>query len=131
VKVKAGEFFRISVDVERKLPSAPGAGGIVIRDSLGGQALQFSSSEPLPVFTKIILFRRAPDDGELTVTLGLAGYGAAMFDDFKIERFEAYQPDADVAPPNDVARLPRPERSEAESPVPTARRDSAPPRPNR
>jgi hypothetical protein len=128
VKVKAGEFFRISVDVERRLPSAPGGGGVLIRDSIGGEALQFTSTEPYPSFTKVVLYRRAPDDGELTVTLGLAGYGGVFFDDFKIERFEDIQLDGGPEVP-EVARLPRPTR--AETPRPTVRRDPAPARTNR
>jgi hypothetical protein len=33
----------------------------------------------------VVLFRRAPADGVMTVTLGLASYGEAFFNDFKIE----------------------------------------------
>ncbi len=122
MKVKAGEFYRISVDVLRRLNSAPGRGGVIIRDSIGGEALQFSSTGPIPGWTKVILYRRAVEDGELTVTLGLAGYGGATFDDFKIERAES---PADAIPP-DIARLPRPDPV-----IPTARRESTTVRPNR
>jgi hypothetical protein len=122
VKVQAGEFYRISVDVNRLIASAPGRGGVVIRDSIGGEALQFNTTEPLGTFTKIILYRRAPADGELTVTIGLAGYGGLSIDDFKIERAES---PAGPEPP-DIARLPRPEPV-----VPTARREQPGARPNR
>jgi hypothetical protein len=122
VKVKAGEFYRISVDVLRALNSAPGRGGVVIRDSIGGEALQFSSASVIPAWTKVVLYRRAIEDGELTVTLGLAGYGGVTFDDFRIERAES---PAEATPP-DIARFPGPE-----PPVPTARREQPTARPNR
>jgi hypothetical protein len=111
VPVKAGQFLRISVFVKRSVASAAGAGGLIVRDSIGGEALQFVSSEAIPEFTKVVLYRRAPEDGDLTVTLGLAGYGEAYFDDLSVERVEA------AAPPPDVARLPQPRRGAAARPV--------------
>jgi len=39
-----------------------------------------------------VLYRKAPADGEFTVTLGLAGYGLAQFDDFRVELVEEDQP---------------------------------------
>jgi hypothetical protein len=110
VAVSAGQFLRISVMVRRTVPSAEGIGGVVVRDSIGGEALQFVSAESIPKYSKVILYRRAPDDGELTVTLGLAGYGEILFDDLKVERVEA----APAFELPDVARLPR--RPAAERP---------------
>ena len=103
VKMKMGQFFRISVNVQRSTASAAGAGGVVIRDSIGGEALQFSSTAAIASLTRVVLYRRAPADGDLTVTLGLAGYGEARFDDLKIERIEATP--TPTAP--DIARRPR------------------------
>jgi hypothetical protein len=104
VPVKAGQLLRISVFVQRPVATAGGAGGVIVRDSLGGEALQFVSSDPIPELTRIVLYRRAAEDADLTVTLGLAGYGEVIFDNLTIERVEA------ASAPPDVARLPRPGR---------------------
>ena len=65
-----------------------------------------------------MLYRKAPADGTLTVTLGLAGYGEAFFDDFRVDLVEADEgpPDPDLAsrpanrrrsqPPNPEPSLP-------------------------
>jgi hypothetical protein len=64
-------------------------GGIIVRDSIGGEQFQFRTSDPIPSFSRVVLYRKAPIDGKLTVTLGLAGYGEAFFDDFRVELVEA------------------------------------------
>ena len=92
VAVRAGQFLRISVLVKRTRPTVDGVGGVIVRDSIGGEALQFVSHEPMPVMTRVVLYRRAPADGELTVTLGLAGYDSVFFDDLRVERVEAAAP---------------------------------------
>jgi len=103
VKVRAGQFLKVSVDVLRAVQTPEGYGGLIIRDSIGGEALQFVSNEPIPKRTKVILYRRAAADGDFTVTLGLAGYGEAYFDDLSVQRVEA----APTGPTPDVARSPR------------------------
>jgi hypothetical protein len=113
VKVKAGQFLRISVLVQRRTESVPGTGGVLIRDSIGGEALQLSSTAAIPALTRVVFFRRAAADGDLTVTLGLAGYGEAIFDELTIERVEATAP----AEAPDIARLPQPRRPAPSSPV--------------
>ena len=93
----------------------------MIRDSIGGEALQLTSTGPIPALTKMVFYRRAPADGELFITLGLAGYGEAFFDDVSVERVES-APAAESAPASPaaavgVARLPRPRRPDV---VPSA-----------
>jgi hypothetical protein len=106
VKVEAKNLIRISVLVKRPLASAPGMGGIIVRDSIGGEQLQFRTSEAIPGFSRVVLYRKAPEDGSFTVTMGLAGYGEAFFDEFRVELVEA-----DQAPePTDVAENPSPRR---------------------
>ena len=86
----------------------------MIRDTIGGEALQFVTREAIPALTKVVLYRRAPADGELSITLGLAGYGEALFDEVSVQRVEA-APEASPAPSAEgtgVARLPRPGRPE-------------------
>jgi hypothetical protein len=99
IKVEAKNLIRISVLVKRSIASTPGMGGIIVRDSIGGEQFQFRTSEPIPAFSRVVLYRKAPEDGTFTVTLGLAGYGEAFFDDFRVELVEADdgQPDPDLA----------------------------------
>ena len=85
VRVGAKQFVRISVLVHRPIASVPGAGGVIVRDSIGGETLQFRTTDPIPELSRVVLYRRVPADGELTVTLGLAGYGDVFFDDLRIE----------------------------------------------
>ncbi len=92
VAVSAGNLIRISVLVRRPIESVPGQGGIIIRDSIGGEQLQYRNTDALPLFCRVVLYRKAPADGEFTVTLGLAGYGLAQFDDFRVELVEEDQP---------------------------------------
>jgi hypothetical protein len=76
-------------------------GGVIIRDSIGGEQFQFRTSGPIAEYSRVILFRKAPADGTFTVTLGLAGYGEAFFDDLRVEVIEQ---DYDVAAPEIVER---------------------------
>ncbi|GAC1475619.1 MAG: hypothetical protein NVSMB9_28480 [Isosphaeraceae bacterium] len=118
VKVEAGQFLRISVRIKRVLPTIDGYGGVLVRDSIGGEPLQFVSTEPFPKMTRVVLYRRAAASGELTVLLGLAGYGEAYFDDLSVQRVESAQ--APRVDPPGIARLPR--RRSREDHSPTANR---------
>ena len=102
IKVDAKNLIRISVLVKRSIASTPGMGGIIVRDSLGGEQLQFRTSDPIPSFSRVVIYRKAPTDCTFTVTFGLAGYGEAFFDDFRVELVEA-----DEAPgSSDLAQTP-------------------------
>ena len=92
VAVNAGNLIRISVLVRRPVASVPGQGGIIIRDSIGGEQLQFRTTDVIPRFHRVVLYRKAPADGDFTVTLGLAGYGLAQFDDLRVELVEEEPP---------------------------------------
>ena len=89
IKVKAAEIVRVSVSVFMPTPVAPGAGGIIVRDSIGGELLQFRTVNAIPEWQDVILYRRAPSDGMFTVTLGYAGYGVAKFDNVQVQKIEA------------------------------------------
>jgi hypothetical protein len=89
VPLKARQLVRISVKVKQARPQPDGGLGLIVRDSIGGAALQYRTTLPIVEWSEIILYRRAPADGPLTVTLGLGGYGTAYFDDLRIERLEA------------------------------------------
>lgn len=90
IAVKARQFLRISalVKLPRGLP--PGAGGLIVRDSLGGEELQYRAVGTIADWSLVTLYRRVPSDGMLTVTLGLAGVGEAYFDDVRVERLEDF-----------------------------------------
>ncbi len=105
IRVERNNMIRISVLVKRIYPSTPGAGGIIVRDSIGGEQFQFRTSDAIPEFQRVMLFRKAPGDGTFTVTLGLAGYGEALFDDLRVEVVEE---DNAVAAPDLVRRTGEP-----------------------
>jgi hypothetical protein len=98
VAVRAGDFVRIRVKYRLPRSIAAAGGGLIVRDSLGGAALQYRTTEPTASWRELVLFRRAPEDGELTVTLGLAGLGEALFDDLRVEFLGRSEPGpADLA----------------------------------
>jgi hypothetical protein len=119
IRVEGNNLIRISVLARRVWPSAPGLGGLIVRDSIGGEAFQFRTSGPLPEYYRIILYRKAPIDGTFTVTLALAGYGEAYFDNLRVEVIE-HAPQ--TTPPNVVERP----RSAPRAMTPKAPRPSAP-----
>jgi hypothetical protein len=86
VRVRATELVRIRVMVLLPRGMPWGTGGVIVRDSLGGETLQFRQTNGIKDWHEVCLLRRVPEDGELTVTLGLAGYGDAYFDNLRIER---------------------------------------------
>ncbi|MGZ3388473.1 MAG: hypothetical protein ACXVCF_02645, partial [Isosphaeraceae bacterium] len=110
IKTDAKNLIRISVQAKRSIASTPGMGGIIVRDSLGGEQLQYRTSDPIPSFSRVVIYRKAPTDCSFTVTFGLAGYGEAFFDDFRVEFVEADEAssgsDIAQAPANRSARQP-------------------------
>jgi hypothetical protein len=88
IRVEANNLIKISVLVKRSIGGPTGVGGIIVRDSIGGEPLQLHFTGALPEFYRALLYRKAPADGTFTVTLGLAGYGEVFFDDFRVEVIE-------------------------------------------
>lgn len=95
IPVEANNLIRISVLVKRPYASSNGLGGVIVRDSIGGEQFQYRTSGPIPSFSRVVLFRKAPADGNFTVTLGLAGYAEAYFDDLRVEVIEEGNGDAE------------------------------------
>jgi hypothetical protein len=89
ISVEANNLVRISVLVKRPYQSPWGMGGVIVRDSIGGEQFQFRTANPIPSFSRVVLFRKAPAAGTFSVILGLAGYGEAYFDDLRVEVIEA------------------------------------------
>ena len=59
IRVERNNLIRISVLVKRAYPSAPGCGGVIVRDSIGGEQFQFRTSGPIPEYSRVLLFRKA------------------------------------------------------------------------
>ncbi len=93
VKVYEGELIRIAVQIDMPSPCVSGAGGVFVRDSIGGEALQFRTTAPVPGWQEVVLYRRVPADGELTVMLGYGGHQHAKFDNLRIQK-DTYDPQA-------------------------------------
>ena len=88
VRVAANNMIRISVLIQQPIASAAGKGGVIVRDSIGGEQFQFRTAGPIPGFHRLVLYRKAPADGVVRVMLGLAGYGEVLFDDFRVQVIE-------------------------------------------
>ena len=132
IRVERNNLIRISVLVKRMYPSPQGVGGVIVRDSIGGEQFQYRTSAPIPEYMRVVLFRKAPGNGTFNVTLGLAGYGEAFFDDLRVEVIEEDDSVAapDLARRNDGAqpmRSPRP--PDASPPEAAVQPNSARPRP--
>jgi hypothetical protein len=126
IRVERNNLIRISVLVKRMFPSAQGMGGIIVRDSIGGEQFQYRTSWGIPEYSRVLLFRKARADGSFTVTLGLAGYGEAFFDDLRVEVVEQDDDRAapDLARRNEPARPMRAPRAPDPSPPAAAARPS-------
>ncbi|QDV34167.1 hypothetical protein [Tautonia plasticadhaerens] len=87
VPVSRGNFIRISVLMKPVTFQAEGSGGgVIVRDSIGGELMQFHQYYGEPEWRRVVLYRRAPESTELTVTLGLAATsGEVEFDDLRVE----------------------------------------------
>ncbi len=117
VEVRKHEFLRISVLVKMPRSVPAGLGGVLVRDSIGGETLAFRATEAIPDWTRVVVYRRAPENGPVTVTLGLAAtVGEARFDDLRIERYVS------AAPEPAITRAPAPAISARPARRPSARR---------
>ena len=123
IRVEANNLIQISVLVKRGIASAPGVGGVIIRDSIGGEQFQYRNSDPIPGYSRVVLYRKAPADGSFHVTLGLAGYGEVSFDDFRVQVIEA-DPRLPTVDPN-LAQTPRRRNSSPALPSPRNPAESA------
>jgi hypothetical protein len=83
VRVRRGQLIRIHgwADVPRRIEGSEN--GLMIADSFAGTAL----AERLPLtdgWREFVLYRTAPYDGSVTVTIALTGIGQARVDDVSI-----------------------------------------------
>jgi hypothetical protein len=84
VQVRRGEIVRVRGKVRVSTPIRGSVDGLLIVDSLGGEALaeRFGATREWEEF---VMYRAAPGDGEMTVTFALTGFGEAMIDDVEIQ----------------------------------------------
>ena len=60
VKVKAGQFIRISVEIAKPMYHPEGHSGVIVRDSIGGEPLQLRHNLTIYDLTPAVLFRLRP-----------------------------------------------------------------------
>ncbi len=85
VDVKKNEMYRIAMHIYAPSPSVPGAGGVIVRDSITGERFQYRITQQVNDWYELILYRKMPRDGKMSLTLGYAGYGDAYFDNVRIQ----------------------------------------------
>ena len=109
IPVHRGGFFRIRVLVRLTSALPSGTGGLIVRDSLGGKPYEMRLTAASYFWREITLYRFAPEDGEMTITLGLAGYAEVYFDRLRVDTITG-PGDAEPTPPppelDPVARRP-------------------------
>ena len=87
VQVRRGEIVRVRGKVRVSTPIRGSVDGLLIVDSLGGEALaeRFGATKEWEEF---VMYRAAAGDGELTVTFALTGFGEALIDDVEIQAIQ-------------------------------------------
>jgi hypothetical protein len=121
LQVAAGKMVRISGFVRTSPEIAASQDGLLVFDSLGGRALA-ERIRGEASWRKFELFRAAPADAQLTLTIALTGIGEAWIDDVEIcvldlprsplvEPENAARPE-EIAPPRiNAEELPAPANS--------------------
>ena len=84
VHVQAGEVVCIRGRVKINSPITGSVDGLMIVDSLGGEALAQRLGQT-GGWQEFVLFRAARESGSLTVTFALTGLGEAWIDDFSVQ----------------------------------------------
>ena len=92
VRVQPGTPVQISawVHIPNKIEAS--ADGVLFYDNIGGEPLALRLNEATD-WKKITLYRKAPVDGVVQVTMALSGLGTAYFDDVEIRPLTATQSD--------------------------------------
>ncbi len=84
VKLPPGTLVRITAWIKVNEPQRATTDGALIFDNIGGEAMAVRITAPTP-WRRYTVYREVPASGEVRLTVGLSGLGAAFFDDFKIE----------------------------------------------
>ncbi len=109
IPMKKGNIFRIRALIQNHRKYIGGTGGIIISDSIGGPSEEFRVVFGTD-WREVFLYRRAPNDGQFTVTLGLAAFGDVFFDDIRVESIvaEGSGGEPPVEDQGEIARRPPP-----------------------
>ena len=84
IPVQAGQLLRIQGWVHVPRPITGSVDGLLIVDSLGGEALA-ARIDQTPGWQQFTLYRIAPQSGPVTITFALTGIGEAWLDDVTIQ----------------------------------------------
>jgi len=84
IPVEAGQLFRLRGFVRVPAPITATVDGLLVIDSFGGEAMA-ERIRQTDGWQEFILYRTAPQRGELRVTFALSGLGEAYLDDVAIE----------------------------------------------
>lgn len=103
VPIQAGQLVRIGVKLkmDRNLPV--GNLGLFVRDSIGGEALQYRTCDPIPEWSELVLYRQAAEDTDLSLTIGLGALGSFLVDDVRIQVIDRPRAGAPLDPPLEEA----------------------------
>ena len=93
--VAAGELVRVTGWVRVPIEPAGSVDGVLVFDSLGGAELAARMHQAND-WRRVVLYRVAPQAGNVRVTIALTGMGEVWIDDFAIERLRNPR---DAAPP--------------------------------
>ncbi len=105
IPIGARQLVRIRVMFRMMAATPQGAGGFIVRDSFGGEALQYRDTTATgDAWRELVLYRRAPADGDLTITFGLAGFGVVFIDEIRVDRLRSIGPSNGAGSGGDVAR---------------------------
>jgi hypothetical protein len=83
IRVRAGQIIQYRCTAQL-LESADSATRLVVRDSIGGVAQQWSFRETSPDWKDVLAYRVASEDTEFQIDLSLHGLGRARIDDLEI-----------------------------------------------
>lgn len=98
VPVEPGQLLRIRGWVDVPTPITGSVDGLMVFDSLGGQALALRFGETKG-WREFVLYRVAPRQEELRVTFALTGMGEARIDDVAVEVLRPLSAPAGSVPP--------------------------------
>ena len=87
VDVRSGQWLKISGFVYAPVTVAGSLDGVLILDSLGGEALAERVGEA-GSWRPFTMYRAVPNSGTVTVTIALTGLGEAWVDDLSIETWQ-------------------------------------------
>ncbi len=89
VQLPPGTLVRISASVRAPGGIAGSADGALFYDSAGGEALAYRVNGDLSKWKRLVLFRRVPETGSISITMALTGLGKVYFDSVRIEPIAA------------------------------------------